>query len=143
MSNIPPYPAPGATNDTAAFWEAAKQERLIIQNCQDCGNKQHYPRAFCISCLSDNFEWLPASGRGIIHTFTICHVPGHPAMAERVPYPMALIDLEEGVRMLAEIVGKHRMTLAVGECVEVVFEHRSDGVSLPQFRLSKSDNNDH
>ena len=133
MSETPAFPAPVPTRDSAPFWEAAKQEKLLIQRCTDCGQAQFYPRGFCIHCLSESLEWVAASGRGRIHSYTICHVPGHPAMAGRVPYVMALVDLVEGVRMLVEIQDIDLSKIAIGSAVKVLFEHRVDGWTLPQF----------
>jgi uncharacterized OB-fold protein len=133
MSKTPAFPAPVPTRDSAPFWEAAKQDILLIQRCTDCGQAQFYPRGFCIHCLSEHLEWIAASGQGHIQSFTICYMPGHPAMAGRVPYAMALVDLAEGVRMLAEIQDADLAKISVGDAVKVVFEQRADGWTLPQF----------
>lgn len=130
--NKPAYPAPAPTPDSAPFWAAARKGRLILQYCPACDRYQHYPRAFCTTCLSDAIEWRTSAGLGVIHSFTICHLPAHPAFADRLPYAMAFVDLDEGVRMLGQVIG----TAAIGARVRTGFEHRADGTSLPQFHVT-------
>jgi len=134
MTTARPLPKP--TADTQAFWHAANQDQLVVQTCRDCGKPQFYPRGFCVSCLSDDLDWVPATGKGRIYSYTICRVPGHPSMADQVPYAMALVDLDEGVRMLAQIVDTALDQVAIGARVEVVFERISDDIQLPQFKIS-------
>lgn len=126
---------PAVTTETAPFFKSAAEGRLEIQKCSDCGRYQHYPRRFCTSCLSANIGFVPVSGRGTVYTFTICRIPGHPSMQERVPYAIAMIDLEEGPRLMAGIEGDAR-ELAIGSTVDVVFEALTDDIALPMFRLS-------
>lgn len=133
MKNSIPFPAPVPTLESTPFWQAAQENRLVIQKCSACGRHQFYPRQFCTQCLSDQLDWVETIGTGTIHSFTICHVPGHPAMADRVPYVMALVDLPEGVRMLAEIQNAEPENVSIGDAVRVTFEHRPDGWVLPQF----------
>ena len=133
-SNARPQPIP--TAETAPYWRAAHEGRLEIQYCRDCARHQFYPRAFCTRCLSDQIEWLRASGRGRIYTYTVCHVTGHPAFEARVPYAIGMVELDEGVRMLAGIVDSDLGRLAVGAPVEVRFERISDEITLPMFRLA-------
>ncbi len=132
MSAPAAYPAPRPTAESAPFWEAAREGRLVLQYCPACGRWQFYPRPFCTECLSEALEWRAASGQGRIHSFTICHIPAHPVFADRVPCAMGFIDLDEGVRMLGEVVGG---APRIGARVAVEFEHREDGTSLPRWRL--------
>ncbi len=134
MSDVPAYPAPAPTRDSARFWEAARAGRLELQYCPACERWQFYPRPFCTACLGEALEWRVASGRGVIHTLTTCHIPAHPAFAGRLPYTMALVDLPEGVRMLGEVLGEGAR---IGDAVRVEFEHRADGTSLPRWRLEE------
>jgi len=129
-------PLPAATASTKAYWKAANEGRLIIQRCNNCKRTQFYPREFCVSCLSDDLDWITTTGRGHIYTYTICHIPGHPALAGRTPYAIAMIDLEEGVRMLSEVVETGLGHLAIGAPVEVVFQRIAPECSLPKFRVS-------
>ncbi|MGF6602987.1 putative OB-fold protein [Paraburkholderia sp. GAS448] len=129
-------PLPQPTTETAPFWDAARAGRLAIQRCTACARHQFYPRPFCTACLCDDMEWIDACGRGRIYTYTICRIAANPAMADKVPYAIAMIDLEEGVRMLTQIVDSDLDQLGVGAPVEVVFESVSDDITLPQFKLS-------
>ncbi|WP_349605622.1 MULTISPECIES: Zn-ribbon domain-containing OB-fold protein [Cupriavidus] len=131
-------PQPIPTVETVHYWRAAGEGRLELQYCRACSRHQFYPRRFCTQCLSDQLEWVQASGRGRIYTYTVCHVAAHPAFASHVPYAIGMIELDEGVRMLAGIVDADPDCLAVGAPVEVCFERISDDIALPMFRLTGS-----
>jgi uncharacterized OB-fold protein len=131
----PGPPLPQATTETAAYWEAARAGKLVIQRCRACNHRQFYPRAFCTCCLSDEIEWIEASGRGTIYTFTVCRIAASPAFEARLPLPVAMIDLDEGVRMLANIVDADIDRIAVGSRVAVCFERVDETCTLPQFKL--------
>lgn len=138
-SPVPPAPLPIPTNETTPYWQAALEGRLKVQYCRACARHQFYPRHFCTQCLSNEIEWVQASGRGRIYTYTVCHVAGHPAFESRVPYAIGMIELDEGVRMLAGIVGSDFEHLAIGAPVEVCFERISSAIALPMFRLTAGD----
>lgn len=125
-----PLPAPNA--DSAAYWSGAKAGKLMLQRCQACGATWFLSRHLCASCWSDRIEPVEASGRGQVHSFTVIHRAPSAAFAGQVPYVVALIDLAEGPRMLANIVGSGARDVAIGEAVRVTFETRGDG-ALPQF----------
>lgn len=126
-------PAPVVTPETAPYWDGARSGKLLLQRCLECGALRFYPRRACPSCWSERVEWTEASGRGRVHTFSVIHRPPAPAFATRVPYVVALVDLEEGPRMMANIVGDDALDVAIDEAVTVTFEPRG-GVVLPQFR---------
>ena len=136
MNATPTGPQPIPTAETQHYWHSALEGRLEIQRCPTCARHQFYPRAFCTRCLSDQIEWVRASGRGRIYTYTVCHVAGHPAFEARVPYAIGMVELDEGVRMLAGIVDSDLTRLAVGARVQVCFERISDEIALPMFRLT-------
>lgn len=127
-------PAPVATEVTRPFWEATRQHRLLIQHCSDCGRPQFYPRAFCRHCLGDRLEWRESSGRGRIYTFTINHRAANPHMADKLPYVVAIVTLDEGVRMMGNVVGSLD-TLRIDAPVTVRFLDLDADHSLPQFEL--------
>jgi uncharacterized OB-fold protein len=129
-------PQPTPTAETAHYWRAALEGRLEIQYCRACARHQFYPRRFCTQCLSDQLDWVEASGRGRIYTYTICHVAAHPAFETRVPYAIGMIELDENVRMLAGIVDSDVERLSIGASVQVCFERISDNIALPMFQLS-------
>lgn len=132
-------PLPIPTADTAPYWSAALEGTLKIQHCAACARHQFYPRRFCTQCLSEDIEWVQASGFGRVYTYTVCHVAGHPAFETRVPYAIGMIELDEGVRMLAGIVGSELDRLSVGARVQVCFERASTEIALPMFRLIGAD----
>jgi uncharacterized OB-fold protein len=132
-------PLPKPTPETKPYWEAAKQHRLVIQRCNDCSTHYFYPRPLCPRCLSRNVEWVQASGRGRLHTFVINHRPprGFPVPP---PYVIGIIELEEGARILAQVVEMPPDPAAI-RCdtpVEVIFEDVTPEITLPKFRPRKS-----
>lgn len=128
-------PIPPSNPDTAPYWQAARQERLVMQRCGACGHTRFPPSHLCPKCHGDSAEWTEVSGRGIVASFTIMRRPPTPAFAALVPYVLALIDIEEGPRMMSNIVGEDALEVAIGDAVEVTFEARGeDGFKLPQFR---------
>jgi uncharacterized OB-fold protein len=131
----PGLPLPQATAETAAYWEAARGGKLVIQRCRACNHRQFYPRAFCTSCLSDEIEWMEASGLGTIYSYTVCRIAANSAFEPRLPLPVAMIDLDEGVRMLANIVDADIDRIAVRARVAVCFERVDETCTLPQFKL--------
>jgi uncharacterized OB-fold protein len=130
-------PAPVVNADSAPYWEGARQGKLLLQRCGDCGTLRFFPRYLCTACGSDRTDWVEASGRGTVHSFTIVHRAAFPEFQARTPYVVALIDLEEGPRMMTNIVGDDALDVAIGDPVIVEFEPRgTDGAKVPQFRRS-------
>jgi len=127
----PLRPRPALTQDNAFFFEGAKQHKLLIQRCNACGTLRHPPRPSCAHCRS--FEWEPveASGRGTIFSFTVNHYPQVPAFD--YPLVVALVELEEGTRLIANVSGITPETVHIGMPVEVGFEDFDDELSLPVF----------
>ncbi len=129
-------PLPIPTTETAPYWRAALAGRLEIQQCRVCAQFQFYPRRFCTKCLSDQLSWNQATGRGRIYTYTVCRIAAHPAFESHVPYAVAIVELEEGVRMLGGIVDADLGRLRVDAPVRVCFERISEEVALPMFELA-------
>jgi len=125
---------PRSGPETAAWWEACREQKLMIQRCSQCAAFQFYPRIICTSCMSDQVEWFRASGRGNVLTYTICRLPVAQAYAADVPYVVALVQLEEGPTMMSNIVQCDPESVVTGLPLEVVFEAWSDEVTMPQFR---------
>lgn len=132
----PQLPVPFPNPDSQAYWDAARNEDLVIRQCKDCNQFHFMPRYLCPHCWSTNLEWVKASGRGTVHSFSVVRRAPIPSYADRVPYVVALIDLEEGPRMLTNIVGADALGTQVGSAVKVCFEQRGDH-KLPQFGLAK------
>ena len=136
MSASTQRPLPVPTAETEHYWQAALEGRLEIQHCRACARHQFYPRRFCTECLStESLEWTPSSGRGLIYSFTVCHVAAHPAFESLLPYAVAMVELEEGVRLLAGIVDSPLDGLVIGARVAVCFERINEAIALPMFRL--------
>ena len=127
---LPHFPEP----DTEPFWEATKDHELRYQVCDDCDGVVFYPRRHCTHCLSQNLSWKASKGEGTIYTYSLVRQNYHPAFRERVPYVIAWVDLDEGFRMLTNIVGVDEVeSVAIGQRVRVDWlDH--DSVSLPAFR---------
>jgi uncharacterized OB-fold protein len=126
-------PIPRPYQDTQAYWDAAREGRLVLQRCQDCDRHQFYPRGVCSHCLSSRLDWVDASGRGKVHSFTVSHRAPHPGFAGRLPFVIALVDLEEGVRMMANIVDCDPAAVRIDQPVKVTFEAVTPDATLPQF----------
>jgi uncharacterized protein len=125
-------PIPRPYQDTQAYWDAAKENRLVIQQCRDCGKLQFYPRGVCSHCLSSGLDWIEASGRGTVYSFTIAHRAPHPGFGNETPFVIAIVELAEGVRMMTNIVGCDPKTMRIDMPVKVVFDASGD-VTLPKF----------
>lgn len=126
-------PAPIANADSQPYWAAARERRLVIRKCKACGELHFMPRHLCPVCWSDQLEWVDAKGTGSVHSFTVIRRASDPAFAPLVPYAVALIDLDEGPRMMANIVGTDALAVKIGDRVQVTFEDRGDGAMVPQF----------
>ena len=126
---------PKPTPETQAFWDGAKAHKLMLPWCQDCGMPHFYPRALGPHCLSSKLEWRQASGRGKVHTYVINHKAARGF--DRTPYVIAVIDLEEGPRMMSNVVVDGEPTpenVRIDMPVEVFFDDVTDDISLPRFR---------
>ena len=133
-ATTPAKPAPVVQPWAQPFWDAARQQRLLLQHCQDCDRAIHYPRVECPHCASRRLDWRAASGRGRIYSFTVVHSNAPSAFAADLPYVVAVIRLDEGVQMLSNIVQCDPHQLECEQPVEVVFEARNESFTLPQFR---------
>ena len=127
----PLRPRPALTQDNSFFFEGAKQHKLLIQRCTACGTLRHPPRPSCARCRSFDWEPIEASGRGTIYSFVVNHYPQVPAFD--YPLVVALVELEEGTRLIANVSGITPETAAIGTAVEVGFEDFDDELSLPVF----------
>ena len=116
------------------FYGFCREGELRFQRCSDCGGWRHVPRELCAECGSWSWEWALSSGRGEIFTWTVVGRALHPAYADAVPYAPTVVELEEGVRLLTEIVDVAPEDLEIGMPVEVAFEAVTETVTLPKFR---------
>ena len=132
-----PSPRPKTDLDEA-FWAHCAEQRLCFQRCTRCERWRHLPRMMCPDCGSDAWTWQPSSGRGRLFSWTVSHRAPHPAFAAEVPYTVALVELEEGVRMVSGLREVSPEALQLDLPLEVVFESLEGGGALPFFRPRKS-----
>lgn len=128
---------PVPTPDTEAFWEGVKAHKLILPYCAACDSYEFYPRPFCRGCFSWDLEQREVSGKGRLHTYVINH-RGPPGFQDKTPYVIAVVELDEGPRMMTNIVMDEEPTtenLPIDAPVEVVYDDVTEEISLPKFRL--------
>ncbi len=125
---------PRPTPETQPYWDGCREGRLLLQRCTGCGAHQFYPRTLCVHCEGDGLEWVQASGRGRIRSFTVVRRPVSKAYAAQTPYIVALIELAEGPTMMSNVVDCAPEEAAIGLPVEVTFEQWSADVTIPMFR---------
>lgn len=132
-------PAPGISDDTRFFWDGAREHKLLIQRCKACGTLRHPPGPCCPKCHSFEWDTMQASGRGTVYSYVVMHYPEVPPF--EYPNPVGLIELEEGTRLVAQLVGVKPADVRIGMPVEVVFTEvevgapdGDDTVVLPQFQ---------
>ena len=127
-----PLPIPDPV--TKPFWDSLKAHAIQLQRCGGCNRFIYYPRAVCPGCLSDDLAWTSVSGYGVVHAFTIPN--RHPNRAFQPPYVVALIELDEGVRVMSNLIDVDPTPEAVkiGMPVEIVYDDVADEITLPRFR---------
>ena len=127
-------PLPKPTKWSQPFWEGTKQGKLLLKKCADCGTIDHPPYLYCTNCMSENSQWIEASGKGTLYAYAI-NVFGVPfPFWDDMPYVVAMIDLEEGPRMISNVVECDHDKLKNGMQLEVVFEKINDDITLPKWR---------
>ncbi|MBK6560984.1 OB-fold domain-containing protein [Candidatus Amarobacter glycogenicus] len=133
MSEDFPRPLPEADETSQEFWDGAMAGKLMLMRCAECGLWRLPSRPHCDGCLSDQFTWEQASGRGAVRTFGVMHQKYHPGWAAIAPYNVTIVELEEGPRLPTNVVGIPNDQIRVGMPVIVEFEQHED-VALPKFR---------
>ena len=133
MNDSLPAQSPGVTLETQPFWDATREGRLVLPRCDDCEFVIWYPRRFCPACGSRKVSWFDAAGTGTVYTFTIV-TKGGGAYRDAGPYVVAFVELDEGPRLMTNIVETPPESVAVGQRVAVVFAPTGDGTALPRFR---------
>jgi len=136
-------PLPAITDIDQEFWDGVRNNRLLIQKCLDCNRLQFFPRPVCVRCFSDNLGWQEAQGSGTVYSFTVVRVPRSPAFRKQVeetgvPIVFAAIDLDEGVRVMSQIIDCKPEEAELGARVGVTFEEvEGTDFKVPKFRLQK------
>lgn len=131
-----PLPVPDA--DTAPFWDACAQHRLVFQRCTDCGTLRFPPSPVCHRCRGWSFDWEDHHGHGRVHSWVVVHHAIPPSIAPDTPYVSALVELEEGVKMPARLVDLDPDEVVENLPVRVAFRDVGDGVSLPVFGADRN-----
>jgi uncharacterized OB-fold protein len=131
-------PLPQVTPEMKPFWDAARRHELVVQRCVGCGTHRFPARDICSRCLSRDAAWAPVSGRGSVFSWAIMHQVYHPGFAAEVPYAVVVIELDEGVRLVSNLVDCPPGDIRAGMPVEVVFDDVAPDVTLPKFRPRRS-----
>jgi uncharacterized OB-fold protein len=132
MTNVPTRPDPVVTSDTRFFWEGVERGKLLAQQCQECKAFRHPPRAMCPGCNSLQWDAVPLSGKGEVYSWLL---PRHPLVPDfESPLIVALIDLEEGIRLLSNVIGISPDDLDNGQAVEVCYAPTKGGKAVPVFK---------
>lgn len=136
--STPRFPEPTVTPVSQPFWDSTVEKRLMFQRCRDCRGAVFPPRKHCPRCWRHRLSWERSTGRGTVASWTVVRRPGHQAFAELAPYTLALVDLEEGFRMLTRLTGPGHSSVSVGAAVSLTWETQGE-TSLPLFSLSPSE----
>jgi uncharacterized OB-fold protein len=126
-----PLPQPGEIS--RPFWEGTRAHELRMQRCRDCGKHVFYPRAVCPGCLSENLDWVTASGKGKLYSFTVVRRAMHPAFQEDLPYVLGIVELAEGPRLTTNIVGVEPEGVRVDMPVQAAYDDVTPDVTLLKF----------
>jgi uncharacterized OB-fold protein len=128
---------PQVTRDSKPYWDGLKEGRLMIQKCADCGALRHYPRPVCDKCYSMNVGWHEASGKATVHSWTVSHHAFHPSFKKDLPQIFVTADLEEGVRVNAQLVEGKVEDLAIGKSLRIGFLTFDEDLSVPTLILEE------
>lgn len=131
MANNYLLPEPNPDLDTQPYWDGLKQGLFLVQQCQSCGKRRHYPRPVCDVCHSLEAQWVPVEGRGTVHSWTVCHHAFLPVFKGRLPYVLAIADIDGGLRVNLQLEGPADQELKIGDPVRIVLRKIHDGLTLP------------
>jgi uncharacterized protein len=130
----PSRPLPDMRNAGRQFWAAAAAGDLLVPHCKACQKNFWHPRPLCPHCGSDQVDWVKGSGKGSVHTFTVIRQSGDAFFKGKVPYAVAMVELDEGPRMMSNLVDCAVDDIKIGMRVEVLFEAAGEGIAIPLFR---------
>jgi uncharacterized OB-fold protein len=134
MEKTSGWPLPARMGLAAEFYRFCKQHELRFQRCTNCATWRHLPRPICGNCGSFNYEWTRSSGNGKVYSWITVAQPMLPAFDHSVPYTVPLVDMDEGVRMVAVIEDVAPGAMRIGMPVEVVFDDMTPEITVPRFR---------
>ena len=126
-------PLPTIVGETRPYWEMCKRGQLMVQRCDSCQEYQFYPRGIGANCWSNDIQWVASSGRGTVWTFTVTY-QNRTTGFDQGPYVLALVELEEGVRMFTNVVECAPGDVKIGMPVEVTFVQATDQITIPYFK---------
>ena len=129
-----PLPSPVGPELSKPFWDAAKRHELMVPRCRTCSNLFFYPREVCPDCLSSDLEWTAVSGRGRLHSYTVVYQPANPAFRDDVPYIYAMVQLDEGPRMISNLVDCPIEDVEMDMPVSAIFDDVTPEVTLVKFK---------
>jgi uncharacterized OB-fold protein len=132
-------PLPKVTRLSRPFWEGAKRHELLLLNCNGCGKVWFPPSSCCPQCLSTDIAWKPSSGRGKVWSWIVMWQRYFPAFEGDIPYNVAYVELDEGPKLMTNLVDVAPEAIRCDMPVEVVFEDVTEEISLPKFRPARSD----
>lgn len=127
------FDLPSTDLETQPFWDALKDGKFLLKHCNACGTDHYYPRPFCPTCWSEDVSWTEATGRATLYTYSVVHVNDLPPFNERVPYVAAIVELEEGPKVMTNIEGVAFEDLEAGMAMVVEYKPISDDVTIPVF----------
>jgi uncharacterized OB-fold protein len=130
----PRFDQPVVEDESREFWEGLCDGRLLIKHCTACGAFHYYPRPFCPTCWSDDVEWYEASGRATVYTYSTVYVNDLPPFGPQVPYVAAVVELEEGPRMMTRLIDCTKDDITLGMPVEVTYTDLDDELKIAVFR---------
>lgn len=126
-------PLPELDDQNRPFWEAARNGRLSLQKCRGCGHVRYPVAHVCPECLSYEADWTDVSGKGEVYSYIVFHQRYNQAFEGDLPYNVALIQLDEGPRMISNVTGVPNDAVKVGDRVKVTFDPVTDDISIPRF----------
>ena len=129
-----PLPRPAHEELSKPFWDAVKNHEIVMQRCKTCSHRFFYPREACPSCLSPDLEWAPVSGKGRLYSYTVIYQPANRAFQDNVPYIYAMVELEEGPRMIGNLIDCPIEEARVDMPVTAVFDDVTPEVTLVKFK---------
>ena len=132
MDLVNPIPRPSTT--TRPFWDGLNERKVQIQRCEGCDTWVFYPRTRCPSCLSDQLIWREVSGRGVLYTYTLARQPTAPHFADETPQQLAVVELDEGVRMTSTLVNVEPSDIVIGMRLRPYFDQVTDAVTLLRYQ---------
>ena len=132
MDLVKPIPRPSGT--TRPFWDGLNERKVQIQRCDGCDSWVFYPRTRCPSCLSDLLIWREVSGQGVLYTYTLARQPTAPHFADETPQQLAVVELDEGVRMTSTLVNVEPSDIVIGMRLRPYFDQVTDAVTLLRYQ---------